>query len=198
MQGAAVTPNSMASTPGMYLAASSGMDVAPAQLPVSMGMAGCSYASVPGLQQAYASAGNSHSSLSGPYSTGMSGAYTAPLPQPLHSTYLQQQQRLMMSQQADMRGGFYSDPLPYLGGVTMAAPAMPASQQQQQAQAQQLLFGSQGMPCNLQPSEAAGMPYAAAAGGEVLSHAQLLLQKQQALQQLQAEQMMLLRLLPDA
>jgi hypothetical protein len=183
----------------MYLAASSGMDAAPAQLPVSMGMAGCSYATVPGLQQAYASAGPSNSSVSGPYSTGMSGAYTAPLPQPLQSAYLQQQQqqRMMMSQQADLRGGFYSDPLPYLGGVTTAAPAMPASQQAQ-AQAQQLMYVSQGMPCNLQPMEPASMPYAAV-GGEGLSHAQLLLQKQQALQQLQAvEQMMLLQLLPDA
>jgi hypothetical protein len=200
MQGAAAAAIGLASHPGMYLAASSGMELAPSQLPVSMGMAGSSFSTAPGLQQAYGGAGTSNGSATGPYSTCMPGtAYTAPLPQPLQSTYLQQQQqRMMMSQHADMHAGFYSDPLPYLAGVNMAAPAMPASQQQQH-QAQQLLFCSQGMPCSLQPMQSASMPYPAAAGAESLSHAQLLLQKQQALQQLQAvEEMMLMRLLPDA
>jgi hypothetical protein len=181
----------------MYMAASSGMDVMPAQLPVSGGMADPSCHA--GLQQAYAT--SSSSSIAAPFSAGLAGAaYTSPLPMPVQSSYLQQQQQqhMVMRQQGDLHPGFYSDPLPYLGNVAMPAMAMPASQQQQQ---QALLFASQGLPAGLMTAEPASMAYpaAAAAGGDGMSQAQLLLQKQQALQQLQAvEQMMLLRLLPDA
>uniref|UniRef100_A0A383WKK2 Uncharacterized protein n=1 Tax=Tetradesmus obliquus TaxID=3088 RepID=A0A383WKK2_TETOB len=173
----------LATPPGMYLAASSGMEVAPAALPVSLGSAGSSYSA--GLTQGY-------STMPAPYS---SGAYTSPLPPPMHSSYLQQQQ-MMACQQSSMHAGFYSDPLPYLPNVSLPAMALPAGQQQQQ------LFASQGlpasMPCSMPLMEPAGMGYPAAAGCQGLSEAQLLLQKQQALQQLQAvEQMLLLRLLPD-
>lgn len=174
----------LATPPGMYLAASSGLEVAPAALPVSLGSAGSSYSA--GLTQGY-------STMPAPYS---SGTYTSPLPPPMRSSYLQQQQ-MMACQQGSMHAGFYSDPLPYLPNVSLPAMALPAGQQQQQQ-----LFASQGlpasMPCSMPLMEPAGMGYPAAAGCQGLSEAQLLLQKQQALQQLQAvEQMLLLRLLPD-
>jgi hypothetical protein len=182
----------------MYLAASSGLDVLPAQLPVTMAMAGPSC----GLQQGYVNSSNS-SSIAGPYSVGMSGAaYTAPLPMSMQSSYLQRQQ-MVMCQQGERHAGFYSDPLPYLANVSMPAMAIPATQQQQQQQQaqQQLLFAGQGLPASM-PLEQTALGYAPAAAGPGeggLTQAQLLMQKQQALQQLQAvEQMMLLRLLPDA